>query len=430
MSLNFPITPANGDRYEGFIYDSNAGVWNSDTAQIAARFVTSATAPASPIQGDGWFDTNTAKSYIYYDGYWVQIGAYGTVGLDQIDGLSIDTPSDGQVLSYDAANSEWVNETPASTLGSLTDTDIASPVIGQSLVYDGTSWVNRFLSHPVEYVVVAGGGGGGGGFGGGGGAGGYRSSVSGEFSGGGFLAENSLNLFMGSHAVTIGAGGSGSTGNYSSGSKGVNGGASSFANISATGGGGGGTHNQQNTGSNGGSGGGRSGTVGDAGSGAPDQGFDGGLGLNGTNPNFRGAGGGGAGQIGGNSGTGFSGGGGNGVESNITGTLTYLAGGGGGGSGTDNTGAGAGGNGGGGGGGNGTVGIAADANTGGGGGGGGNSINGDGTNSGGSGVVIFKITESAIVTFSAGVTQTNATANGFTVYTVTAAGPTDTVTIA
>lgn len=107
MSLNFPITPANGDRYEGFVYDSNAGVWNSDTAQIAARFVTSDTAPASPIQGDGWFDTNTAKSYIYYDGYWVQIGAYGTVGLDQIDGIDILNPSDGDILVYNASSGNW-----------------------------------------------------------------------------------------------------------------------------------------------------------------------------------------------------------------------------------------------------------------------------------------------------------------------------------
>jgi hypothetical protein len=49
---------------------------------------------------------------------------------------------------------------------------------------------------------------------------------------------------------------------------------------------------------------------------------------------------------------------------------------------------------------------------------------------GGSGIVIFSLPiQAPTVTFSAGVTQTSL-ANGFSrVYTVTAAGPTDTMTI-
>ena len=51
MALNFPITPADGDTYQGYVYDATAGVWNSDPHQIASRFVTSATAPSSPLRG-------------------------------------------------------------------------------------------------------------------------------------------------------------------------------------------------------------------------------------------------------------------------------------------------------------------------------------------------------------------------------------------
>ena len=47
--------------------------------------------------------------------------------------------------------------------------------------------------------------------------------------------------------------------------------------------------------------------------------------------------------------------------------------------------------------------------------------------SGGSGVIIFSTDRS--VSFSGGVTQTSSTVGSQTVYTVTAAGPTDTVTI-
>jgi hypothetical protein len=48
---------------------------------------------------------------------------------------------------------------------------------------------------------------------------------------------------------------------------------------------------------------------------------------------------------------------------------------------------------------------------------------------GGSGIVIFRLNKYATATFSAGVTQTNSTSGLFTTYTVTAAGPTDTVAI-
>ena len=64
--------------------------------------------------------------------------------------------------------------------------------------------------------------------------------------------------------------------------------------------------------------------------------------------------------------------------------------------------------------------VAGTANTGGG--GGGNSA------TGGSGVVIFRISKQATVTFSAGVTHTTADGGLDTIYTVTAAGSSDTVT--
>jgi hypothetical protein len=48
--------------------------------------------------------------------------------------------------------------------------------------------------------------------------------------------------------------------------------------------------------------------------------------------------------------------------------------------------------------------------------------------SGGSGVVIIKYPDNYSATFSGGVTQTTTTAGGYKVSTVTAAGPSDTVT--
>jgi hypothetical protein len=66
-------------------------------------------------------------------------------------------------------------------------------------------------------------------------------------------------------------------------------------------------------------------------------------------------------------------------------------------------------------------------NTGGGGGGAGFTDAAGGA--GGSGIVIFSIPVQATVSFSGGVTSTSTTIGPSRVYSVTAAGPTDTVTI-
>jgi hypothetical protein len=53
---------------------------------------------------------------------------------------------------------------------------------------------------------------------------------------------------------------------------------------------------------------------------------------------------------------------------------------------------------------------------------------GDQASPGGSGIVILKYPNIYTATFSAGVTQTTTTAGGYKISTVTAAGPSDTVT--
>ena len=278
------------------------------------------------------------------------------------------------------------------------------------------------LSTEVQYVIVAGGGGGA--FGGlngtGGGAGGYRSSVPGESSGGGASAEPLSPVTGGSpYPVVVGAGGtaSGPDGNFS-----TAGTSSSFNGISTVGGGGTGDRTYGNPGvQDGGSGGGGGGYYDSGGLGTANQGYPGGDGKYTDGSNNGGGAGGGAGGAGaganpasitGNQG--FTGG--IGVESSITGSPVYRAGGGGSTGRFRSDNAGLGGSGGGGNGayysadGNGTIpapqatpiypsgspGVAAQAGTANTGGGGGGCSIGDspGTNppggNGGSGVVIIK----------------------------------------
>ena len=84
MAINFPNSPSNGDAHAGFIYNSTKGVWEASAASVPM----SDSPPANPAQGDLWFDSSVAKTYIYYnDGsssQWVQLNPSG--GSDGVDG--------------------------------------------------------------------------------------------------------------------------------------------------------------------------------------------------------------------------------------------------------------------------------------------------------------------------------------------------------
>lgn len=314
------------------------------------------------------------------------------------------------------------------SVAGTTDIDgIAVWNAGDWITFNGTTWqrVEGGNEVPVQYLVIAGGGGGRNNGAGGGGAGGYRCNVDGELSGGNAGAEPPMALQVNqAYAVTVGAGGAANS--ASGGSPSV------FAYIRSNGGAvagsGGGT-----IGIAGGSGGGSKNATGFAGPGSSGQGYQGGNG--GTDD--TGGGGGGAAFIGGPGVGNVPGAGGAGIFSSITGASVQRGGGGGGGR---HMVAGAGGAGGGGGGGKGGDydaspgagdGVAGSANTGGGGGGGGgrNGINSGIGAAGGSGLVVIKIPSAYTATFSAGVTQTNSTAGGFTTYVVTATSTTsETVT--
>lgn len=270
--------------------------------------------------------------------------------------------------------------------------------IGGNITFANGYWVHTFTGSgslivnqdiTAEYLVVAGGGGTTHGLGGGAGAGGYRSSVQGEFSGGGATAETPMFLSKNqTYAVTVGAGGAGNQGsNQNFGGQGSD---SVFGAITSLGGGRG-TAQSINypsvpSGQAGGSGSGGVRNANAGGSGTANQGYAGGSGSNSAN-GYGGGGGGGAGSIGAN-GNGTSGGnGGSGVTSSITGTAVARAGGGGGAVGDGTRGVGTAG-GGSGGTDTGISGTDGTPNTGGGG-GGGSSVSGLGR-SGGSGVVIIR----------------------------------------
>ena len=325
-------------------------------------------------------------------------GATGTIGSTGATGPV--AGSNTQVIFNDAnAAGASANLTFDKTTNLLTVTGNAN--VTNILSVFGTAGTSSPTT--VEYLVVAGGGGGGGSNGGGaGGAGGYRTAT-------GYAVTSGQTI-----AVTVGAGGAGGTSTGAAGNDGSN---SVFGSLTSTGGGGGGSGDGSfYAGRSGGSGGGGASQGGNNGSGGtaspPGQGNAGGDGVT-DSASFRsGAGGGGAGVAGSNATGPSSGGqGGNGLQSSITGTATYYAGGGAGAwwSGTNSV-AGLGGGG--------TQNVAGTANTGGGGGGG---TPGNGR-AGGSGVVIIRYPDSYAAASATTGTVTYTVSGGYRVYKFTSSG--------
>jgi len=336
----------------------------------------------SPVQGsaEGGY-TITLSGSGFSATSTVTIGGVSATNVTVVSANSVTAtvPASGSIGAKDVVITH-----PDESTSTLTDgfTYLAYATGGTHITYDGDYKIHHFLSDgtftvvggslSVDYLVVGGGGSGAFYNGGGGGAGGLKTGT--------------LSATTGAKTITIGAGGQGdSEGSGASGEASLfdDGGAQE---ISAAGGGAGGAGAYCHDGSAGGSGGGggehhATGCSGGAGTGG--QGYAGGVG--GVYKN--GGGGGGASAVGASGEV--SGNGGIGVQSSITGTAIYYAGGGGG----AGYGAYPGASGGAGGGGDGSVGAyvpgsSGTANTGGGGGGAGTNI-GNGGN-GGSGVVILR----------------------------------------
>jgi len=253
---------------------------------------------------------------------------------------------------------------------------------GDSMItggYDTTGDLTLDLGFFTEYLIVAGGGG----------SGRARDRDGGSGGGAGGVLAGTTTIQPGILSVGVGAGGAG--GSNDNGGRGLNGGNSAYAGLTAFGGGGGAgreNHNFRSASSGGSGGGGQHGGGGAAGT--PGQGNKGGDEFDGTTDNHRaGGGGGGATQAGGNAAQAVGGKGGDGLLSDITGQALYYGGGGGAGTRSTSGTVGAGGLGGGGNGSNNGVGQAGVNGTGGGAGGSGGTSNRNGAR-GGTGVVIVR----------------------------------------
>ena len=211
---SLPLSGIAGDLFfkldEQKIYVHNGTDWVIAQGGSSQTTV-SATAPVDPTEGDTWFNTTNAKSYVYYDGAWIDIsvgsigptgptGATGATGADSTvpgptgpqgetgpTGATGATGADstvagptgatgagvpiggapGQILAKidgDDYNTEWVDNEGggASALSELTDATITNPINGDTILYSEASgkWINiSFADILVGFGLLSGDGG-------------------------------------------------------------------------------------------------------------------------------------------------------------------------------------------------------------------------------------------------------------------------------
>lgn len=76
MAIDFPNSPTNGqvfnDSGKTWTYSSATNSW--DLTGGMGSFTISDTPPTYAAAGDVWFESDTSKTYIYYDSAWVEFG--------------------------------------------------------------------------------------------------------------------------------------------------------------------------------------------------------------------------------------------------------------------------------------------------------------------------------------------------------------------
>jgi hypothetical protein len=121
----------------------NGTAWVNSNAAGGATI--SDNAPSSPSAGQIWFESDTGKTFIYYDSQWVEVGTQPLGPSGPTGPVGPTGPTGATGIGATGATG------PNGPLDILTDVVITSPLQFQGLMYDGTNWVNSNI--PDVYLV-------------------------------------------------------------------------------------------------------------------------------------------------------------------------------------------------------------------------------------------------------------------------------------
>lgn len=130
------------DKTTGQVLQWNGSLWVNATIPSGGVTV-SETPPSSPTVGDVWFESDTGKTFIYYDSFWVESsgadGSQGATGNTGPEGGSTTLTTKGDIL---ARNSSEIVRLPVGTDGKVLTANSSTAI--------GLEWVT-----PTVYATVA-----------------------------------------------------------------------------------------------------------------------------------------------------------------------------------------------------------------------------------------------------------------------------------
>lgn len=158
VALNFPTSPTDGQKYNGYIWDSAITAWTRESQNALQPVETSATAPVSAVDGQMWWNTTDGQLYVYYDdgssSQWVAASG-GAVSISNTapsghnGQLWWNTDNGEMFIYYDDGDSQaWVSA------GGPQVTIQATPPAG----YDGQLWIDSTDGSMYAYYTPPGGG--------------------------------------------------------------------------------------------------------------------------------------------------------------------------------------------------------------------------------------------------------------------------------
>jgi len=134
MAIDFPSSPSANDTHtvNGRTYVWTGDYWKiSGTSSQGINLEISDTAPASPIQGDMWFESDTGRTYTYYDGFWVELGNTAQaltnyiIDADSDTKIQVEETADEDIIRFDTAGVERVTIGATGTVSVASDVDVA-----------------------------------------------------------------------------------------------------------------------------------------------------------------------------------------------------------------------------------------------------------------------------------------------------------------
>jgi hypothetical protein len=141
----------------------SGSAWTSASVSGGSTVTASTTPPSSPTSGSIWFDSGTAKTYVYYDSFWIEIGGTSGGAKMYVDLTAPSAPLEGQLwFKSDTAqtfayyDSSWIEVGAAGMSAIAADVAPASPVAGQ-IWFDtdsGATYV-YYDSYWIEVGAVA-----------------------------------------------------------------------------------------------------------------------------------------------------------------------------------------------------------------------------------------------------------------------------------